>query len=1051
MPPEDDAWHANSVPVAPTKQRPTQAMEDHDLGAITVEMASLFEENDGSEFQEELDDEEEPRYLGKGTGQDEEASYSGLETSDDEDDEDEEGGDDESEMTLETGPDTWIRDQFQAYCGEAKKNNMRFTEEEKTAIRLLKLLHDKKASINTYDSLMLWHLRESGVLYDFQTLRDCSSFIGRKTLVEKLMKRYNCDDKLPMTRKVKLPVSQNSVRLTLFNTRAAMQRLLTDPRIEPKDYLFWEAGDPLAAPPEEVDVIKDLNTGQAYLETHVRLVSDDPRRREALMPVVIYFDGTVVSQFHSLEVCHVNIALGTFTRVARTKDFMWAPLGVVEKVSGKEGGRGQNIIKQSFHMDNQDDLLHQDSDSSASTVESMDGVGEKPDQDIHAMLAVILEEFVSLQETGFLWDHHDPATGKDTFNIHYKIFVPFMKLDTKEADLACGKYQERRMAQQNCRNCHVRTLASDDHLHKCKPKTMSEIKKLVENADAEGLRALSQQHLTNAFYKVRFSMGNDKGVHGSCPAELLHAFLLGTFKYIRDVFFALVGKSSEGARKINALAAEYGKAFVRQSDRTQPATFFTRGIQEGLLMAKDFRGVLLLILACCRSTKGRAILLNQKKSAFRKNEALVDDWIMLLELMLEWESFLNEPQILVKHVKKLEKKHRYIMYLIRKVAQRTTGMGLKLYKFHCILHIWQDILDFGVPLEYDTSPNESMHKPTKAAAKMTQRNLDTFNFQTALRLSEFYVVSLALFEIETGNVPWNYYERKMAESPPEETEREETWTGDTQISVLRDKETGEPAFYLRSQSKYKGKTIWNTDLLAFLVDLQVKVKEASGTMQIFTCHKRNGQIFRGHPNYRGKGSWKDWAWIDWGSGYGDLPSHIWCFVKLSGVPPLRGSLALDHGGIKLCDGVFAVVESAQLEEHDGGELPFMTPVMKDIEKIDADGIVTRTFYLADTEAIVDPACVIPDLGGPPNRYFVVRPRNDWANEFRKWVDDPSRLDEMDDLPVVEEMPQKQKGANRNKKKKKKGNEDKEAEEKEEEQPEGNIRSPARKRRNQGKK
>jgi hypothetical protein len=42
------------------------------------------------------------------------------------------------------------------------------------------------------------------------------------------------------------------------------------------------------------------------------------------------------------------------------------------------------------------------------------------------------------------------------------------------------------------------------------------------------------------------------------------------------------------------------------------------------------------------------------------------------------------------------------MYIIRKVAQQTAGMGLKLLKFHMIVHIWEDILEYGVPLEYDT-------------------------------------------------------------------------------------------------------------------------------------------------------------------------------------------------------------------------------------------------------------------------------------------------------------------------------------------------------------
>ena len=35
-------------------------------------------------------------------------------------------------------------------------------------------------------------------------------------------------------------------------------------------------------------------------------------------------------------------------------------------------------------------------------------------------------------------------------------------------------------------------------------------------------------------------------------------------------------------------------------------------------------------------------------------------------------------------VKKMERKHRHIMYVITQVAQREEGMGLKLMKFHAI-------------------------------------------------------------------------------------------------------------------------------------------------------------------------------------------------------------------------------------------------------------------------------------------------------------------------------------------------------------------------------
>ena len=67
-----------------------------------------------------------------------------------------------------------------------------------------------------------------------------------------------------------------------------------------------------------------------------------------------------------------------------------------------------------------------------------------------------------------------------------------------------------------------------------------------------------------------------------------------------------------------------------------------------------------------------------------------------------------------------------------------------------------DILQFGVPLEYDTSANESFHKAAKKASKMTQRVAETFNFQVANRLIEFEVIDLAMEEIENGLIPWNF-------------------------------------------------------------------------------------------------------------------------------------------------------------------------------------------------------------------------------------------------------------------------------------------------------
>ena len=63
-------------------------------------------------------------------------------------------------------------------------------------------------------------------------------------------------------------------------------------------------------------------------------------------------------------------------------------------------------------------------------------------------------------------------------------------------------------------------------------------------------------------------------------------------------------------------------------------------------------------------------------------------------------------------------------------------------------------------------------------------------------------------------------------------------------------------------------------------------------------------------------------------------------------------------------------------------------------------MVGRKFYLADVEAFADPCCIIPDIGGKPNRYFVVKPRNQWSSLFVKWIEDEHYLDAMDALDEV---------------------------------------------------
>ena len=734
----------------------------------------------------------------------------------------------------------------------------------------------------------------------------------------------------------------------------------------------------------------------------------------------MYIDGATTGQFSELPITALKIALGIHKRTTRDRHYAWRSIAYIPQVR-KQPARGKKMLKESGHLDSQDvvvvegegDSTDADASSDESGSDAPDGVPKS--QDFHTMLRVALKSFVKLQKTGFIWDlRYKNRLYKD---IEFILYVSFVKCDTEEGDLLCGKYTVRtKNVAHCCRYCHCPT----DEAAKHKAKTPKEIKGLVDRQDLKGLQQISQQCIRNAFYDVRFHLANDRGIHGATPSEMLHALLLGLFKYGRDIFFEHAGTSSKLSEDLDGLAKMYGKLLSRQSDRDLPHTNFNKGIRKGKLMAKQYRGVLLNIAAILASTKGRSLMLKKKK--FGGIQGL-KDWTLLVEMLLEWEAFLNEKQMKRSHVLRLAKKHRFIMYIMRIVAQRAEGMGLKLMKFHAVVHLVDDVILYGVPSETDTGSCESHHKPSKQAAKLTQRNEANFNMQTAERLVEFQAVELAVEEVEHDNMVWDYYEDCIIMEPDsysvhkqeeavstdegsnlsdQESNTVKVENGGTKLEVFLDPENdNEPAYRVCGRSKHADATSWLTSVVKFLTGLQALVAEPSqkNPLQVFTEHKRDGITFRGHPNYRGTGPWKDWVLINWG-GHGTLPSRIWCFVYLTGLS--SSGRNLQYGGIKLKDGVFAVVEVADYEEEDaipadqeGLQSDLFVPVRLETEAPDANEDLERRFYLADANAFEEAIAVVPDIGGPPNRYFVVKSRKKWVKEFINWLEAPHTDDKMD--------------------------------------------------------
>lgn len=151
-----------------------------------------------------------------------------------------------------------------------------------------------------------------------------------------------------------------------------------------------------------------------------------------------------------------------------------------------------------------------------------------------------------------------------------------------------------------------------------------------------------------------------------------------------------------------------------------------------------------------------------------------------------------------------------------------------------------------------------------------------------------------------------------------------------------------------------------------------------------TVHRRHGKIFRGDNDFR-NGVWRDWALIEW-QNEAKVPNKIWGFVDLS---QMQEKCRVNYGGIRLYPGTFAVVETSSYVENEMEQelSEIFVPIVKNFtENENADR--TMQFYLADVEAISDTCAVIPDIGGPPNRYFYVKDRDLWQKDFEDFLEKP---------------------------------------------------------------
>jgi hypothetical protein len=117
------------------------------------------------------------------------------------------------------------------------------------------------------------------------------------------------------------------------------------------------------------------------------------------------------------------------------------------------------------------------------------GDNVKKAQDLHTILPVLLEEYLTIQERGFHWDLF--YNGRLYEDREFVPYIHFIKCDTAEADRLAGKYTSRTINVGSlCLFCCCATSYSDDPVADYPWKTVPMIKALIDNKEVEGLKSM---------------------------------------------------------------------------------------------------------------------------------------------------------------------------------------------------------------------------------------------------------------------------------------------------------------------------------------------------------------------------------------------------------------------------------------------------------------------------------------------------------------------------------------------------------------------------------
>ena len=312
---------------------------------------------------------------------------------------------------------------------------------------------------------------------------------------------------------------------------------------------------------------------------------------------------------------------------------------------------------------------------------------------------------------------------------------------------------------------------------------------------------------------------------------------------------------------------------------------------------------------------------------------------------------------------------KYFLNQYKKLVQRS-GNGLKISKFHQMLHITRNICRHGSASNFDGSRPEAIAKDlAKSPGMRTQKRHKTINYDTAIRYHQDVTILEAerLFNNKLNcssyrkmksdkKKPYSYFSQVNKNVGNQYCDKDFSFNGSSyHLSVEVFDHPIKKIQTITSNvihSKIDGIKARIDDELLICVTNWLWIDPIGGTIDMqskpkfYTEMRMNNETYHCHPKYRSESSKYDWVYLDWGEGYDEpLPARLHMLIDISECNVIRESESYYSQLQSEVSSDYDLLTKMDLTDHDNAtNYLSSTNYWAVIHSVDNDGYIDNDNY-----------------------------------------------------------------------------------------------------------